>query len=300
MQPFSRMLIYFVEVARQGSVRKASEHLNVSASAVDRQILAAEEDMGVPLFNRLPSGMRLTSAGEFLLRGALDWRKDFARIREQIDDLEGLRRGAVRMAVIEALAHGFLPRVIATMHARYPGIALEICVLPNDSIAQSVAQGECDLGLLLNPQSSRDITVRAFREIPLGVVMPRGHRLQSAKTLRFNQLSGENVIRPVDPLEIAEQFRMLEVSTGLKINSALSSNNIAVIRSLVAQGSGVSVLSQLDVAQACDEGHLSFVPLSDPGLRPTTLALCHARQGLMSSAAALCLRFIDEQKSWTA
>lgn len=75
MQPFSRMLIYFVEVARQGSVRKASEHLNVSASAIDRQILAAEEEIGVPLFNRLPSGMRLTSAGEFLVRGALDWRR---------------------------------------------------------------------------------------------------------------------------------------------------------------------------------------------------------------------------------
>lgn len=300
MQPFSRMLIYFVEVARQGSVRKASEHLNVSASAIDRQILAAEEEMGVPLFNRLPSGMRLTSAGEFLVRGALDWRKDFARIREQIDDLDGLRRGLVRMAVIEALAHGFLPRVISTMRAHYPGIALEICVLPNDSIAQSVAHGEFDLGLLLNPQSSRDITVRAFREIPLGVVLPRGHKLQSAKTLRFNQLSGENVIRPIDPLEIAEQFRMLEVSTGLKINSALSSNNIAIIRSLVAQGNGVSVLSQLDVVEASNDGRLSFVPLSDPGLRPTTLALCHARQGLMSSATALCLRVIDEQESWTA
>ena len=126
MQPFSRMLTYFVEVARQGSVRKASEHLNVSASAIDRQILAAEEEMGVPLFNRLPGGMRLTTAGEFLLRGALDWQKDFTRINGQIGDLSGLRRGQVRLAVIEALAHGFLLRIISTMRTQYPGIAVDM------------------------------------------------------------------------------------------------------------------------------------------------------------------------------
>lgn len=300
MQPFSRMLTYFVEVARQGSVRKASEHLNVSASAIDRQILAAEEEMGVPLFNRLPGGMRLTTAGEFLLRGALDWQKDFTRISGQIDDLSGLRRGQVRLAVIEALAHGFLLRIISTMRTQYPGIAVDICVLPNDRIAETVARGSVDLGLLLNPQSSRDITVRAFRQIPIGVVMPRGHPLQSAKTLQFSQLSEENVIRPVDPLEIAEQFRVLEVATGLRISAALSSNNIALIRSLITQGNGVSVLSQLDVAEESNDGRLCFVPLAEPALRPTTLAVCHARHGQISSAAALCLRFIEEQKSWTA
>jgi DNA-binding transcriptional LysR family regulator len=298
MQPFSRMLTYFVEVARHGSVRKASESLNVSASAIDRQILAAEDGLGVPLFSRLPSGMRLTAAGELLLRGAFDWRRDFRAIREQIDDLAGLRRGCVKLAVIEAMARGLLPRVLAGMREHYPGIALEITVLPNDEIGAAVASGEFDAGLLLNPQSSKDITVRAFRAIPLGVAMPPGHALQGRDRLRFSHLADQSVIRPAAPLEIAEQFRTLEETSGLKINEALSSNNIAMIKSLVVQGLGVAVVSQLDVAAEMAEGNLSFAPLTDTSLRPTTLALCHSRRAQVSSAAALCMRLIEEEEPW--
>jgi DNA-binding transcriptional LysR family regulator len=299
MQPYSRMLTYFVEVARLGSVRKASEHLNVSASAIDRQILSAEDGLGVPLFNRLPSGMRLTAAGELLLRGALDWRRDFARIKEQISDLSGLRRGFVRLAVIEAMVRGFLPNIVAGMRERYPGIALELHILPNDEIGEAVARGEFDIGLLLNPQSSKDIVVRAFREVPVGVVMRSGHELAGKSSLRFSSLSQEAVIRPAEPLEIAELFRVLETSSGLKVNAALSSNNIAMIKSLVAQGAGISVLSILDVAAEIAEGSLSFVPLIDATLRTPVLALCHSRHQQMSGAAALLIGTIEEQESWT-
>ncbi len=67
MLPSSRFSHYFLEVARNGSLRKAAEQLHVSASAINRQILQAEEELGIRLFERLPDGMRLTSAGELLL-----------------------------------------------------------------------------------------------------------------------------------------------------------------------------------------------------------------------------------------
>ncbi len=66
MFAFSRFLLYFTEVARQGSLRKASEVLHVSASSIDRQILRVEEQLDMPLFERHPSGLRMTAAGEIL------------------------------------------------------------------------------------------------------------------------------------------------------------------------------------------------------------------------------------------
>lgn len=298
MQPFSRMLIYFAEVARQGSVRRASEALNVSASAIDRQIIAAEDGLGVVLFSRLPSGMRLTAAGEILLRGVQDWRRDYRRIAEQIDDLSGLRRGHVRLAVIEAVAQGVLPGILDRMRSGYPGIELEILVLPNEEVAAAVAVGDCDAGLLLNPQSSRDITVRAFREVPLGVAMPVGHPLASRAGLRFSQLAGVEVIRPLPPLEIAEQFAALEAMSGLKLRTPVAANNIGLMRRLVARGAWLSVVSRIDVAADLAQGLIAFVPLTDAPLRPTTLALCHAHQGQMSSAARLLIRIIEEREVW--
>lgn len=300
MQPFSRMLVYFAEVARQGSVRKASEVLNVSASAIDRQVLAAEDMLGVPLFSRLSTGMRLTAAGELLLRGAQDWRRDFRRIREQIDDLSGLRRGHVRVALIEAMVQGLLPAIIERMRRDWPGIDLDILVLPNEEVVEAIIAGDCDAGLCLNPQSSRDITVRAFREVPLGVALPSGHDLAGRAGLRFGQLAELQVIRPLPPLEIAEQFAALEAATGIRMRGALAANNIGMIRSLVARGTGASVVSRIDVATELAQGQIAFVPLTAAALRPTTLALCHAKQGQLSGACQLVLQMIEERDIWDA
>ncbi|TWB13433.1 regulatory helix-turn-helix LysR family protein [Rhizobium sp. ERR 1071] len=64
---FSRFAHYLDEIANHGSIRKAAERLNVSASAINKQLISAEEEFGVALFERLPRGMRLTSAGELLV-----------------------------------------------------------------------------------------------------------------------------------------------------------------------------------------------------------------------------------------
>lgn len=80
MFAFSRFLLYFTEVARQGSFRKASEALHVSASSIDRQILRVEQELAMPLFERHPTGLRLTAAGELLLHAANNWKKDFTRV----------------------------------------------------------------------------------------------------------------------------------------------------------------------------------------------------------------------------
>jgi DNA-binding transcriptional LysR family regulator len=67
MPVFSPFIRYFDEVARQGSIRKAADRLNVAPSAVNRQILKLEDELGAPLFERLPRGLRLTAAGEILI-----------------------------------------------------------------------------------------------------------------------------------------------------------------------------------------------------------------------------------------
>lgn len=71
------ILKYFTEVARSGSIRKASEELHVATSAVSRQIKKLEDELGTPLFERFSDGLRLTSAGEIVLRHAKETLQDF-------------------------------------------------------------------------------------------------------------------------------------------------------------------------------------------------------------------------------
>ena len=82
MPAFSRFLRYFMTVGRLGSIRRAADELNVSASAIARQILNVEAEIGAPLFERLPSGLRLTAAGEIMMAAGGRWQKNMADVRE--------------------------------------------------------------------------------------------------------------------------------------------------------------------------------------------------------------------------
>src|SRR6218665_2417048 len=106
------VLKYFVEVARCGSVRKASENLYVAASAVNRQILKIEDELGGELFDRMPNGMRLNAAGERLLRHVESTLHYFQVIGGELDSLNGVRTGHVKLASIESLFVDFLPASI--------------------------------------------------------------------------------------------------------------------------------------------------------------------------------------------
>jgi DNA-binding transcriptional LysR family regulator len=293
MLVFSRFLRYFTEVARQGSIRKASERLNVAASAINRQILQAEETLGVPLFERLPAGLKPTAAGEMLLNAAGLWRRDFDRLREQVADLKGIRRGHVRIAVIDALSKGVVPEVVQKVRSEYPGIQFTLEVLDNGEVMRRIAEDNVDFGILLNPQTSRDIRVQAHLESSLGFITRPDHDFVDKKELRFNRCMGQTMIVPVEPLALAQQVRALVSATGVEMDVAVYSDNIQMIKSLVADGVGVGLLSWLDVMEEVKKRQLCFTRISDPIITPLNLCLCVGRSRQLSQAANLLLHRLE-------
>ena len=93
----SRKLLYVDEIARCGSIRKAAARLNVASSAVNRQILALEEEIGAPIFERLPRGLRLTAAGELCIEHIREVLKNYERLEGRIRGLKMPQAGKVSM-----------------------------------------------------------------------------------------------------------------------------------------------------------------------------------------------------------
>src|SRR5882762_3612716 len=116
----SQLLRYLDEVARSGSIRKASDKLNIASSSINRQILALEAELGSPIFDRLHRQLRLTSAGEVLIGHIRRTLKDLARAEAQIEDLKGLRRGEVSIALVGGLASTFISKVGAAFREQHP------------------------------------------------------------------------------------------------------------------------------------------------------------------------------------
>lgn len=301
MPAFSRFLRYFLAVGRLGSIRKAADELNVSASAIDRQILNVEAEIGMPLFERLPTGLRLTAAGEIMMAAGGRWQKSLAEVRAQIEDLRGLKRGHVEIAVIDALAKGVIPAAVHALQSRYPGITIELKVASNDQVRRMIASGEVDFGVFFGPESYRDITVRAFVEVHLGFITPAGHPFGEQAEARFSACVGSPVVVPSSQLAVNQQIAVLEGTTRLTLERKATSNNIQMITSLVMEGVGIGILTSLDVVTEVRAGLLSFTRISDPVLRPMTLALCTASARPPSYAADIVLGEIQSafgQLAW--
>ena len=137
-----RFLRYVDEVARAGSIRRAAEQLHVTASAVNRRVMDLEEELGAPLFERRARGVRLTAAGELFVRYIREQSGDVERMKSQIEDLKGLRRGTVRIACSQALALDFLPREIAAYRARFPLVQFEVQVFDHERAMATLAAFE--------------------------------------------------------------------------------------------------------------------------------------------------------------
>lgn len=293
MFAFSRFLLYFTEVARQGSLRKASEVLHVSASSIDRQILRVEQQLDMPLFERHPSGLRMTAAGEILLNAAKNWQREFGRVCTQLEDLRGLRHGHVHIATIDAINRGFFSTVLQRIRQNYPGISFTLTTMSNIHIGKALIAGEADFGIMLNPQSSRELLVKSFSDLRLGIVVSSQHPLAKLESIRFSHCEPWPFIVPASPLMLADPLEALVNSSGVTLNEVGRTNNIHMLRSLVRDNVGISLMCWLDIIDEYRRGELKFIPLLDNVLKPFTLSLCVAPQRQLSVAASMMLNELE-------
>ncbi|EPL6126024.1 LysR family hpxDE operon transcriptional regulator HpxR [Klebsiella aerogenes] len=290
MSPFSRFAHYFMEVARSGSLRRAAEKLHISASAINRQILQAEASFGTPLFERLPEGLRMTTAGELLYDNLLRWQKEFRVTQQKFDELQGLKRGTVNVGMVQALAEGSFAAALAEIINQCEWLELVLQVADSQNISDRVRQADVDFGLILDPEGQAGLNVLAFIEMEVGVVLPPAHQFAAASAISLGELSDERHILPGAPLMVHDRVAMLYRHYDFSPPNTVSCNDIRLIKSLVLKGGGVTVLSLLDVQDEVNNGSLAFVPLRNKLLRPLTLALCTAPSRQLSRPAQMAIQ----------
>ena len=184
-----KALRYLAAVAQLGSVQAAAREVSISASAIDRQILMLEEDMGVPLFERLPRGMRLTAAGELLLALSQRWKTDLNRTLSDVKQLQGVSQGQLRLAAMDSHVNGFLPGFIHRVAQEHPGIVLEVDVVSTDEAVRCLTEGAVDLAIAFNLKPQRELHLVWTADLPLGCVAAIGHALAASRQVTFKEVA---------------------------------------------------------------------------------------------------------------
>ncbi|MCY6411501.1 LysR family transcriptional regulator [Acinetobacter sp. VNH17] len=293
--PFSRFAEYFIAVAKTGSLRKAADQLYISVSAVHRQIVLAEEQLGVALFERLPSGLKLTLAGELLYADLLGWQKEFQLTQKRLNEIQGLQRGSIDFGMISALSESFVSAVIQSIHQQYSWINFNIRVLDSESVADLVIKAELDFGLILNPKHQHQLHISAFIEMPLGFVIPKQNPLAHKDKIYFSDTLEFNHIIPAAPLIIHDHVTALYKKHDFNPLHKIECNDIRMMISLLRQNLGIGIMSYLDVYPLIESGEFEFRAINEQGLHPITLALCVAPKRQLSRISQIMMNQIVEE-----
>ncbi|CAM5770881.1 transcriptional regulator [Labrys miyagiensis] len=284
----ARLLTYLDEVVRAGSIRKASARLNVASSAINRQILALETQLGTPLFQRLPRKLVLTAAGEVLIRHVRQTLKEMERTQGKIEELKGLRRGEITLALMSGLAANLVPRGIAEFRRSNPRVKIVLRLLTTgEEILAAVAGGEADLGLGFDFMLNANLRLLASAVSKLGAVVAPGHPLADRQMLRMSDCVGYPLVIADRSMVIRPHLDAIFAKTLVEVQPVIETNSIEVMRHAAMLDQGITFLTPFDIEFDRRSGRLVYIPIHEFAREAQTLMLVGHDRGTSAIASVL-------------
>jgi DNA-binding transcriptional LysR family regulator len=280
------VLKYLDQVARDGSIRKAAEALHVASSAVNRQILRLEAQLGVPLFERRRSGVSLTAAGEALLRHVRDTQGDFERVRAEIAGLGGVVTGEVRIVTIESLLVRFLPPVIAELAELHPAVSFTLLNVDPSHMAEELRSGRNDLAVLFVNNQLRGFELIAEFPTAVGALMRADHPLARQEQVTLTECADYPVVMLHDRWLLDAIMATEFAESGARLSPRVVSNSIEFMRQIIKSGVGIGFFTPIGFLDEIRRGELVHVRLAERGLANSRIGILVPSGGRAPSLAA--------------
>jgi DNA-binding transcriptional LysR family regulator len=287
----SRLLQYIDEVARHGSIRAAGARLHVAPSAINRQLLLLEEELGETLFERLPRGMRPTPAGEVLLTHVRRTMQEYREAVTEIRDLHALPSGEVVIATMTGLASGIVSAATVGFYARHPAVRISIRVMSTHDILRAMVESEADLGLGFNVPASAQLETCWQLDTRLGAVIAPEHPLARLESIPLADCAAYPLIFADRSMVIHGNIADTFAAAGLAVEPAFHTNSIETMKRLATSGDAIAFLSRFDIAEELHSGSLAYRPVRDRAFSTNILSLVRRDKHRHGLAALL---FADE------
>jgi DNA-binding transcriptional LysR family regulator len=274
-----RQVETFRAVAEELSFSRAAARLGYVQSSVSAQVSALEQDLGVPLFDRLGRRIALTDAGEVMLAYSGKLLALAEQTREAVVDVgvgSGEVTGSLTVSAPETLLTYRLPKLLALFHERYPKVRLS--VRPSaigrlvGSARKAVEEGRVDVAFVLDePLGERtratNLAVETLIAEEVTVIAPTSHALASAPAVFPQDLRGETVLLPEAPesgCAYRGQFERQLGSAGVVPPEMMEFQSIEAVKQCVAAGMGISVLPSVAVDAELKTGALAALQWGEP------------------------------------
>ncbi|MBP2301875.1 LysR family transcriptional regulator [Azospirillum picis] len=287
-----RTLRAFVEVVRQGGFSQAAKVVFATQSTVSKAVKQLEEELGVPLLDRIGHRSTVTAAGDIVYRQGLRMLAQRDELLAELDDLRGLRRGTLRLGLPPIGSSTLMAPLFVTYRQRHPGIDIRLVEHGSDRLEEILLAGDIDIAGSLLPVSAEFDWQEMCRE-PLVALLPAGHPLAG---------------RPAVTLPDLKELPFLLFERGFALNRiilgacrgrgfepvvAVRSSQIDFLVELAAARLGVAFLPRM-IALQRQHPAVVRVPLAEPDT-DWIMAMVWRRGAYLSTAARAWLDLVQEE-----
>lgn len=240
-------------VGESGSFSAAADRLAYTQPAVSKIVATLERQLGTTLVDRGIRPVRLTEAGSALARRAGAAFEQIAAAELEVEAIANLSAGRLRIGTFSSAGAAMVVDALRAFRTAHPAVDVSITEIGMPSaVARSLRKGDLDLGVSFEHPETGDTLGEDLDRVhllddPFDVVVPRGHRLERSRTIRFADLSGEDWLLP-DFGPASPSFRMIERrcrDAGFDPTVAYRVNDCQMTQALVAAGEGIALLPRL-------------------------------------------------------
>lgn len=300
-----QQLVFVDAVARAGSIRRAADTLAITSTALNRRILAIEEDIGTPIFERVTNGVRLSTAGELFIQHARQHIGDMERLKSQIADLSGVRRGHVSIICGQALMESFLPERVKVYREKHPNVTFSANICGRDEVSTQLLDYTADIGIVYEPELLTGVQVINEVKQTLHALIHKSHPLNAAFednhtartsnatefSLRLADCAQYPLALPTTRSGIRHSLEKAAARRSLELNIAVESDNAAFLQRCLVNEPIVSFQIPVAMNNADDNSDLRYIPLNSRDAAPGSLLVLQHRGRMLSVAAS---RFVND------
>lgn len=289
-----RQLEYFVAVGDMGSIALAAEKVNVSSPSISTAINLLEKEFGLPLFVRQHAqGLSPTIAGREMLKQARHVLQNAEKMVDLAGDISGNVQGALSIGGLLTFAQVVVPAIRASFEALYPQVRVTQHELDQAQIFSRLRRSEIDVAITYDLDLPSDLNFNPIASLPPYAILGKDHPLAGRGSVTVDDLLPHPMVLLDLPFS-SEYFMSFFGTSGKKPMIAERTRDMAVMRSLVANGFGFSIANVRPLNDLSPDGKtLRFIPLNGEA-RPMQLGLLTSRE---ADSVNVIRTFIDHCKA---
>ena len=264
-----RQIHYFIEVAKREHVTEAAHALHVAQSAVSRQIVNLEAELGVDLFIREGRNVKLTPIGTMFLEQMQQAMKLVDNAKREVEEFLDPEKGTIRIGFPSSLAAYTLPTAISAFRERYPLVKFQLIQASYQNLIDGVGKGEFNLALLGPvPKKEKKVKGKTLFTENIVALLPHIHPLANKRLLTLSELREDSFVLFPNGFILREIIVNACLMLGFEPQVSFEGEDIDAIKGLVSAGLGVTLIPEITLIDSLPRSTVK-IPITEPNVTRT-------------------------------